>query len=304
MKGFSITNSESIAGNIQRILMEQLDYIKMQSEREQQDVHKAIHETRKSIKRIRAVLRMIRDEIGYSSYFRENVFYRDLSRNLSEIRNFEVLSGSIQTLQKDLSNTIPPEVFVSLEEELDRQKREVTGGLDKLNQLLKKTASEIDSGRERINDFPIRHDDFGALEGGLSRVYRQGRRYLRNARKNPSPTRLHDLRKRMKYFWYQVDILQPIFPGPMKAYASTLEMISENLGVYHDLQVLQEFLAGSEIIQDARVNEALQEACIAKKSMLLQNIWPMAGMAYSEKPQSMVNRLASYWEIFASVPND
>jgi CHAD domain-containing protein len=304
MKGFSITNSESIAGNIHRILLEQLDYIKMQSEREQEDVHKAIHEIRKSIKRIRAVLRMIRDEIGYSSYYRENVFYRDLSRNLSEIRNFEVLSGSIRTLQKDLSNTIPADVFISLEEELGRQQEEVTGGPARLNQLLKKTTGEIDNGRERINDFPIKHDDFGALEGGLFRMYRQGRRYLRDARKNPSPAQLHDLRKRMKYFWYQVDILQPIFPGPMKAYASTLETIGENLGVYHDLQVMQEFLAGSEIIPDARVNEALQEACIARKSMLLQNIWPMAGMAYSEKPRAMVNRLASYWEVYARSTND
>lgn len=304
MKGFSITNSESIAGNIHRILLEQLDYIKMQSEREQEDVHKAIHEIRKSIKRIRAVLRMIRDEIGYSSYYRENVFYRDLSRKLSEIRNFEVLSGSIRTLQKDLSNTIPADVFISLEEELGRQQEEVTGGPARLNQLLKKTAGEIDNGRERINDFPIKHDDFGALEGGLFRMYRQGRRYLRDARKNPSPAQLHDLRKRMKYFWYQVDILQPIFPGPMKAYASTLETIGENLGVYHDLQVMQEFLAGSEIIPDARVNEALQEACIARKSMLLQNIWPMAGMAYSEKPRAMVDRLASYWEVYARSTND
>ncbi len=130
-------------------------------------------------------------------------------------------------------------------------------------------------------------------------MYRQGKRYLRDARKNPSPTQLHNLRKRMKYFWYQVEILQPIFPGPMRAYASTLESIAENLGVYHDLQVMQDFLAGLEIIPDARVNEALQEACMARKSMLLNNIWPLAEIAYSEKPRAMVDRLASYWKVYA-----
>ena len=102
----------------------------------------------------------------------------------------------------------------------------------------------------------------------------------------------------MKYFWYQVEILQPIFPGPMKAYATTLEAIAENLGIYHDLQVLQEFLNESDIITDLKVNETLQEACLAKQSMLLYNIWPMADIAYSEKPAAMVNRLASYWKVY------
>jgi len=299
MIGFSISNTESISINIHRILLEQFHYIIMQSEKGQEEVHKSIHETRKSMKRIRAVLRMIRDEIGYSSYYRENTFYRDLSRKLSEIRNFEVLSKSIKNLQEDLSNTIPPDVFALLEEELGRQRKMVMGGQAGLTQLLKETAGKIEIARDRIYDFPIRHNDFRAFEGGLSRMYRQGKRDLRDARNNPSPTQLHDLRKRMKYFWYQVEILQPIFPGPMKAYASTLETIAENLGIYHDLQVLQEFLSESNIIPDYKVNEALQEACLAKKSMLLYNIWPMADIAYSEKPAAMVKRLASYWKVYS-----
>ena len=130
-------------------------------------------------------------------------------------------------------------------------------------------------------------------------MYRQGKKYLQDVRENPSPKQLHDLRKRLKYFWYQVEILKPIFPGPLKAYASTLERIGENLGIYHDLQVLQEFLSELTIIPDAIINETLQEACLAMQSMLLHNIWPMADIAYSEKPAALVNRLASYWRVYA-----
>ena len=299
MKGFSISNKESISINIHRILLEQLHYIIMQSEKGQEEVHKSIHETRKSMKRIRAVLRLIRDEMGYSSYYRENTFYRDLSRKLSEIRNFEVLSGSIKNLQEDLSNTIPADVFALLEEELGRQRNMVMGGQAGLSQLLKEIAGKVEIARDRIYDFPIRHNDFRAFEGGLFRMYRQGKRYLRDAKKNPSPTQVHDLRKRLKYFWYQVEILQPIFPGPMRAYASTLETVAENLGIYHDLQVLQEFLGELNIIPDQKISETLHEACLARKSMLLYNIWPMADIAYSEKPAAMVNRLASYWRVYA-----
>ncbi len=279
--------------------MEQIHYIIVQSEKDQEEVHKSIHETRKSMKRIRAFLRMIRDEIGYSSYYRENVFYRDLGRKLSEIRNFEVLSGSIQNLREDLSSSIPAEVFGALEEELDRRQYKVVGGPAALTQLLKDIAAEIEIARERIYDFPISHNDFRAFEGGLLRIYRQGKKYLNDARKNPDPALLHDLRKKMKYFWYQVEILQPIFPGPMEAYAGTLEKIAESLGEYHDIQVLQEFLKESDIISHPLIAETLNDACLAKKSMLLYNIWPMADMAFSEKPKAMVSRLASYWKVFA-----
>jgi hypothetical protein len=210
-----------------------------------------------------------------------------------------VLSGSIQNLQKDLSNTIPADVFALLEGELDRQWNLVAGGPAVLTQLLKEIAGKIEIARDRIYDFPIKHNDFRAFEGGLFRMYRQGKKYLQDVRENPTPNQLHDLRKRLKYFWYQVEILQPIFPGPMKAYASTLEKIGENLGVYHDLEVLQEFLSELTIISDPQVKETLQEACLAKKSMLLYNIWPMADMAYSEKPEAIINRLASYWKVYA-----
>jgi len=304
MKGFSISNTESINKNIHRILLDQFHSIIMQSEKSQEEVHKSIHESRKSMKRIRAVLRMIMDEIGYSSYYRENAFYRDLSRKLSEIRNFEVLSGSIRNLKEDLSNTMPPDVFELLEEALEKQRNMVTGGQAGLSQLLKEMARMIEIARDRIYDFPIRHDDFRAFEGGLIRMYRQGKRYLRDAKKNPSPTQVHDLRKRLKYFWYQVEILQPIFPGPMKAYASTLELIAENLGVYHDLQVLQEFINETDIISDLKINETLHEACLARQSMILYNTWPLADIAYSEKPAAMVNRLASYWKVYAQSKYD
>ena len=101
-----------------------------------------------------------------------------------------------------------------------------------------------------------------------------------------------------------MEILQPIFPGPMKAYASTLEAISENLGIYHDLQVLQEFLSESTIIPDLKIIETLHEACLARQSMLLYNTLPLADIAYSEKPSAMVNRLASYWKIYAKSENN
>ena len=107
MKGFRISKRENIKENINRILYEQIDYILDHCKSKPEDMHVSIHEIRKSIKRIRAVLRLIRDEIGYSSYNRENVFYRDINRGTSELRTLNVLAFTLNGLSSDLSGKIP-----------------------------------------------------------------------------------------------------------------------------------------------------------------------------------------------------
>jgi hypothetical protein len=84
----------------------------------------------------------------------------------------------------------------------------------------------------------------------------------------------------------------------MKAYAGILEKIAENLGLYHDIEVMQDFISKSAVIPDPVIQETLQEACGAKKTMLLYDLWPLADMAYSEDPRAMVDRLANYWRIY------
>ena len=96
MKGFRISKRENVRDNINRILSEQIDYILEQSEKGEDEIHKSIHEIRKSIKRIRAVLRLIREEIGYSTYHRENVFYRDINRETSDLRTYNVLTLTLE----------------------------------------------------------------------------------------------------------------------------------------------------------------------------------------------------------------
>jgi hypothetical protein len=66
------------------------------------------------------------------------------------------------------------------------------------------------------------------------------------------------------------------------------------------MQVLQEFISESGIIPDPLLKETLREACLAKKSMLLYQIWPLADVAYSEEPEIIISRLSSYWKVFAN----
>jgi len=298
MNSFSISKRESVKENINRILSDQVGYILEHCRGEQKDIHYSIHEIRKSIKRIRALLRLIREEIGYSTYYRENIFFRDINRSISDLRTYNVLNITLKKFQTDLSNTIPGETFEPLIKSIIEQRDLLLSGMLSKDSALNNLPEKILEAGDRIRKLPVEQNGFEVFEGGLQRTYRQGRKYFSIAYENPGMHPLHDMRKRIKYLWYQMEILKPVHPGIMRAIFNSLGKISEGLGVYHDLDVLTEYLQNNDTQLEPRVVETLIDASELKKTTLLPRIWKQAGPIYSEKPGAFVGRMNEYWRYY------
>lgn len=298
MKDFSISKTENVKESIVRILLGQVDSILEQCKNSRDDIHKSIHEIRKSIKRIRAVLRLIREEIGYSTYYRENVFYRDLSRGLSDIRTQNVLHETLKNLHSELVPGIPEEsIEPVLEQILECRDRMLDTRLI-LDRDFRELAGALKAARKRIPLLPIARNDFRVFEGGMQRMYRKSREYLKAARKETSMQTLHDMRKRMKYLWYQAEIMKPLYPELLKAFADALESITEKLGICHDLDVLSEQLKDPGLDLDEKIRETLLEAIKFKQGALLPVILKEAETALGEKPEAFMARMSEYWRIY------
>jgi len=298
MKGFRISKRESVKENINRILLEQIDYILKHCKNEPEDMHISIHEIRKSIKRIRAILRLIREEIGYSSYYRENVFYRDIGRSISDLRTYNVLVLMLEDLKNNLDGSITTEALEPLIESVGMQREKLLFGILSDKRILYDLSVKFAEARSRIAELPIEKDSFEVFSGGIYRMYRQGKDLFLSVRKDPSMHQLHDLRKRMKYLWYQIEIIRPIYPGPLKAYASSLENIADKLGVYHDLAVLSKYLNEVDRGLKKGHKQTLMDACEFKKEALLPDIMRMTGAALSEEPGALLHRMNEYWKIY------
>jgi hypothetical protein len=59
---------------------------------------RAVHETRKAIKRLRALLRVLRGELGERAYERENAALRGIARSLSQARDTAVMLATLDAL--------------------------------------------------------------------------------------------------------------------------------------------------------------------------------------------------------------
>jgi CHAD domain-containing protein len=135
---------------------------------------------------------------------KENVFYRDLGRRLSSVRNNVAMIESLAKLKKRFGGQLSARALAAplrlLVESNARDIREKRKALTEVARTLR-------AGRRRVDLWPLGGNGFGDLAGGLKRTYKQGLNQFATSCHDPTVENLHEWRKRVKDLWYQLRIL-------------------------------------------------------------------------------------------------
>lgn len=250
----------------------------------------AVHEARKALKRLRALLRVSRPALDERRYRRENVVFRDAGRELSEARDAEVLLNTLDSLLERFGDELPAGTWSRLHEDLAagaKRARASThadfdGVLDVLSQA-----------RMRVSAWPLPSENGRpCLVEGFERVYRRGQRALRNAKAEPSAENLHDLRKRAKDLWHSAQLLELMCPAEMKHLAKEAHHLSDLLGDDHDLSVLLEYTDQHAGLLNEAERGLLQSAVDFRRHALRRQALSCAKSLYRRKPKRMLRRLS------------
>jgi CHAD domain-containing protein len=235
---FRLRDGERVPDGLRRIAGGQLNVsIERLAGRTDEDLGTAVHETRKSLKRLRATVRLARDELGDEAYRRDNVAFRDAGRRLGGARDNQVLLETLDALTDRYPDEAPPE-------RLARFKRTLAGQHGAAQRRLHEGAAiaevlgELRRARARVGNWQLEREGLDALAPGFKRIYRRGRRAYRTARQEPSTKNLHELRKRAKYLWYAAQIVRAAAPKKMKRIARRAHELSNLIGEDHDLALL------------------------------------------------------------------
>ena len=91
---------ERLAGGMRRMALDQVDLAIDLLERSAAGVvdERTVHETRKALKRLRALLRLLRAELGEETFARENAALRDIAARLAGARDAEVMLATLHAL--------------------------------------------------------------------------------------------------------------------------------------------------------------------------------------------------------------
>ena len=98
-----------------------------------------------------------------------------------------------------------------------------------------------------------------------------------DCRNNSKPSHLHQMRKRLKDFHYQLFFFRPLNPGVIKPLEKKLEILTQNLGWYNDLNQLLEAIEYD--YANAENPPALNELMILirhQQDECLSKVWPVA----------------------------
>jgi CHAD domain-containing protein len=292
-RAYRLGEEEAPSEGLERIARGRIDHALDELRDDGSDtVAESVHEARKDLKKLRAVLRLVRGELDEAIYRRENERFRNAGRLLAGARDAGVKLKTLDALTAEGSHVPPKAVLRKYFEALQSER---DGRVD-VGEELDGAASEIEGGAVAVASLNLSTDSWDLVGPGLGRAYRRGRNRFRDARRDPSAEAIHEWRKRVKDLWYHLRILNPIWPELLGETADQAHALSELLGDHHDLAVLAEDARGrADRFNSGTDLAALLAAIERRQAVLFEDALALGARLYAEKPKSFVDRMERYW---------
>jgi len=294
---YRLEANETIALGMRRLLFERVQQIMVDLTDQPKGRDKGVHDARKNCKRIRAAYRLIRDEIGKKLYVQENMRFRDSARLLAGARDSWVMIRTLDKLVAAHIDQLPAQAFSGIRQKLTEQ-YETTLARELENPTTIPAILEImGEACFQIDNLPIQKEDFSVFRRSIQRVYGRGRRAMRLAYTQPSSEVFHEWRKRVKYLWYQLEILEALWPNVLAQLADELHSLSEYLGDDHDFAVLRSTILDASAGFENEKELLILVQLIDRERLELEALArPLGEKLYFDPPKTFTRRLETYWQ--------
>jgi CHAD domain-containing protein len=264
-----------------------------------------VHSARKAMKRVRAGIRLVRDEVGHWRYRQENVVLRDTARAVAPVRDSAVLVQTLDRLADEYGASLTPGAWDGLRQLLVDRHTWASHRVLRDSEALVRLLTTLRTARRRYAAWPVVPadgrpgeiaDSFEVIAPGIRRVYRRGRRAMAIAEARGTEEGFHQWRKRVKYLRHQVEFLETLWPELLRATSTELDRLGETLGFEHDLFVL-ESVAGDEpgAVLDRSARRLLLAVIHHERHALQRDALTIGTRLYAEQPDAFVGRVGSYW---------
>src|SRR5258708_5863011 len=201
---YALAPEEPLPAAIHRVMGELLDLIESHLRAGE------VHDARKRLKELRALLRLIYAPLG-ATFDLENAWYRDMAHELSAARDAEAVLEAVTRLIEAADDPAVRKGLRRAKRRLARRKR-ATIDTDAL-------VARLGYARARLVGWAGLEDDFDTtLASGLQRTLRAARKAFARAEDSRAPEDFHELRKRVKDHWYHTQLLPPIGPPVLKGH--------------------------------------------------------------------------------------
>lgn len=299
--------SEPLGVGVKRVTMEQLERAASGFFGGEGGLRGAVHESRKSIKRVRALLRLVRGELPDNIYEFEHRSLRDSARLVAQIRAAQGVLDAALSIQDLYGDLLAEGTFLDLVARLSRRR-----DLTELNavedpNLIGRVVRSLERAHHRYASWPTDpeareiyglgiRDSYESVGPGLVATYGDGRQRMVQAYQRPTPGDFHEWRKRVKDMRHQMEFLAPLWPEVVVGTAMTLERLGNILGEDNDLAELLSLLRERpDLCPDPRERSLFRALSQQRRNELQIAAEILGRRVYAEKPDSVTARFGEYW---------
>jgi CHAD domain-containing protein len=286
----SLQRHESLRGGLLRVVDLLTDSITDSPPHHSSNREQDIHEVRTTIKRLRALLRLIQPAIDPEFFNRENARLRTAAGLLSLARDTEVASETLKTLpvSNQTDQAAVSSVLLSLESRHDLA-NDTEKSMAEVRQCLEQT-------RRNFHRLELAGTEHEILKRGLGAVYCQGRKRMKIAIKRGQDNGFHRWRIRAKNLYYQLEFLESVWPKKFHQMRSDLSKLQDQIGVDHDVAVLRSWLKEKpEAFGDREMVQRVVACLDNRTRQLRQTSVPLGRMIWHEKSRHFVREVGRHW---------
>lgn len=250
----------------------------------------AVHEVRKTLKRWRALMRLLARPLGeQADQMRTEA--RELMRAIASARDAQSALDALADVRKADAPFSPTSADTIRTRLTDM--RDAAGATSFTKALRERLSRYFDYATLSLERWPLKEIDFATVTDGLTSTYRRARQLVPDDWTGAEAEHLHDLRRRVVEHRHQMDLIEPLWPRLGKVWAEEAQRLRNRLGACQDLAVLASFTAPHQPLAPWR--SRLAPLIEARRQAHLKTAERLAGRLFAEKPKAFRRRIAALW---------
>ena len=284
----------SVEAGLRRIATEQIDAALASLESKGEARAQAVHDVRKSCKKLRGLIRLVRP--AFAPYGEENAAFREVAGLLGTTRDAKVMQDTFDAVLEHYDGPLDASALAHVRALLEQGDEGEQAEAD-LDTRFAEARTLLQEARERVAKWSLEQSGWEAIAQGLGKTYSRARKDWREAVKHPDGERHHEWRKRVKYHWHHARLLRDIWPARLKERAHEAHALAELLGDHHDCHVLEERLRAAPFAStDPEALEAIIALTRRRRAHLEERAHRLGKRLQVDEPKRLVRRWGKWWD--------
>lgn len=251
------------------------------------DVHSAIHDARRTLKRARALLRFARAFTEADSARALAVALREAGRMLAPARDQR---ARLEALDRLVSSD--PRLDCDEVGRLRRRWCAAAEAVAPAPEALLTVARRLRQVEVAMEALHLRKH--GSPRSALKRIHHRGKRALHGLLHEPGdPARYHELRKRAKELRHVLEFMAPAWPPVLGAWAAEAHRLTDLLGEANDIGLVLEGLDGDP-------SEAVWGVLLSERDRRWHASLPLARRIWADRPGAFAKRVTGILRAWSS----